>query len=160
MVLVLDDVHVIHDRQCLDALAALGRHVPAGSQLALSARGGPALPPAGLRARGLALEIGSDELRMDEEDAGRLLGAAGVDLPGTELAELVEHAEGWPAGLYLAALSMRARGADAKGVATFAGSDRLMADYLRSELLAHLSPDEVRFLSRTAVLERMSGPAV
>ena len=33
-----------------------------------------------------------------------------------------------------------------------------MADYLRSELLAHLSPEEIRFLTRTAVLERMSGP--
>ena len=157
VVLALDDVHVLHDRQCLDALAALGRHVPEGSQLALSARGGPALSPAALRARGLALEIGPGELRMDAEDAGRLVGAAGVDLPDDELAELIEHAEGWPAGLYLAALSIRAQGAKANAAA-FAGSDRLMVDYLRSELLAHLSPDDVRFLSRTAVLERMSGP--
>ena len=33
-----------------------------------------------------------------------------------------------------------------------------MADYLRSELLAQLSPELVTFLTRTAVLERMSGP--
>ena len=33
-----------------------------------------------------------------------------------------------------------------------------MSDYLRSELLAHLPADDVRFLTRTAVLERMSGP--
>ena len=33
-----------------------------------------------------------------------------------------------------------------------------MSDYLQSELLAHLSADELRFLTRTAVLERMSGP--
>jgi LuxR family transcriptional regulator, maltose regulon positive regulatory protein len=158
VVLVLDDLHVLQDRQGLDALAALGRHVPAGSQLALSARGGPALPEAGLRARGLAFEVGPDDLRMDVEEAGMLLGGAGVDLPGIELAELTERAEGWPAGLYLAALSIRARGAGPEGAATFAGSDRLVADYLRSELLAHLSPDEVRFLSRTAVLEQMSGP--
>ena len=32
-----------------------------------------------------------------------------------------------------------------------------MSDYLESELLEHLSPDELRFLTRTAVLERMSG---
>jgi LuxR family maltose regulon positive regulatory protein len=157
VVLVLDDLHVLHDRQGLDALAALGRHVPAGSQLALSARGHP-LPVGALRTRGLALEVGPDDLRMDAEEAGGLLGAAGVDLAGVELGELIEHAEGWPAGLYLAALSIRARGATTKGGATFAGSDRLVADYLRSELLAHLSPDEVRFLTRTAVLDRMSAP--
>jgi LuxR family transcriptional regulator, maltose regulon positive regulatory protein len=33
-----------------------------------------------------------------------------------------------------------------------------VSDYLRAELLAHVSPDELRFLTRTAVLERMSGP--
>jgi LuxR family maltose regulon positive regulatory protein len=158
VVLVLDDLHLLRDPQGLDAIAALGRHVPAGSQLALSVRGDPPIPAAALRARGLAVEVGPGDLRMDAEDAGRLLGAAGVDLPDAELAELIEHAEGWPAGLYLAALSIRARGAMAKGGSTFAGSDRLVADYLRSELLAHLSPDEVRFLTRTAVLERMSGP--
>jgi LuxR family maltose regulon positive regulatory protein len=158
VVLVLDDLHLLHDRHCLDAVAALTRHVPAGSQLTLSARGGPALPSAALRARGLAIDVGPDELRLDTEGAGRLLGGAGVDLPEVELAELADHAEGWPAGLYLAALSIRTRGASVKSPAAFAGSDRLVADYLRSELLAHLSPDEARFLTRTAVLERMSGP--
>jgi LuxR family transcriptional regulator, maltose regulon positive regulatory protein len=158
VVLVLDDLHLLHDRHCLDAVAALTRHVPAGSQLTLSARGGPALPSAALRARGLAIDVGPDELRLDTEGAGRLLGGAGVDLPEVELAELADHAEGWPAGLYLAALSIRTRGASVRSPAAFAGSDRLVADYLRSELLAHLSPDEARFLTRTAVLERMSGP--
>jgi LuxR family maltose regulon positive regulatory protein len=33
-----------------------------------------------------------------------------------------------------------------------------VSDYLWSELLAHVSADEFRFLTRTAVLERLSGP--
>ena len=40
----------------------------------------------------------------------------------------------------------------------FRGDDRFLADYLRSELLSRLPPDELRFLTRTSVLERMSGP--
>ena len=40
----------------------------------------------------------------------------------------------------------------------FSGDDRLMADYLRTELLARLSDAEVSFLTRTSVLDRMSGP--
>ena len=40
----------------------------------------------------------------------------------------------------------------------FNGEDRFVADYLRSELLAHLPPELVTFLTRTAVLERMCGP--
>jgi LuxR family transcriptional regulator, maltose regulon positive regulatory protein len=83
VVLVLDDLHLLRDRQGLDAIAALGRHVPAGSQLALSVRGDPPLPAAALRARGLAIEVGPDDLRMDAEDAARLLGGAGVTCRGS-----------------------------------------------------------------------------
>ena len=158
LVLVLDDLHLLDNPASLDAIEALTRHVSEGSQMALSARGRPALPLAAVRARGLALEIGPDDLRMDEAEARRLLSAGGLDLADDEIAELTEHAEGWPAGLYLAALSIRARGLRAKSATTFSGSDRLVSDYLRSELLAHLPADDVRFLTRTAVLERMSGP--
>ena len=104
------------------------------------------------------MEIGPDELRMDEAEAGQLLSAAGVNLSDSRVAELTERTEGWAAGLYLAALSIRGSGGNGNGAATFSGSDRLVSDYLQSELLAHLSPDEFRFLTRTAVLERMSGP--
>ncbi len=157
-VLVLDDLHLLDNPACLDAIDALTRHVPTGSQVVLSSRGRPALPLGALRARGLVLEIGTDDLRLDEAQARQLLGAAGVDLPDEDIAEVTEHTEGWSAGLYLAALSIRARGTKVNDVATFSGSDRLVSDYLQSELLAHLSGDELRFLTRTAVLERLSGP--
>jgi len=158
VVLVLDDLHMLDNLQGLDAINALSRHAPPGSQLVLSGRSEPALPQAALQADGLALQIGPDDLRMGAGEAHQLLSAAGVDLEGGEVAELVEHTEGWCAGLYLAALSIRARGTRAKDAATFSGSDRLVADYLRSELLAHLSADEIRFLTRTSVLERLSAP--
>ena len=158
LVLVLDDLHLLDDPAGRDAVAALARHVPEGSQLVLSARGAPALPLGALRARGLTLEIGPDDLRMSETEADQLLRAAGVDLPDDRVVELTERTEGWSAGLYLAALSIRARGAKARDAAAFSGSDRLVSDYLESELLEHLSPDQLRFLTRTAVLERMSGP--
>ena len=157
-VLVLDDLHMLDNRACLDAIATLARHVPEGSQMALSTRSGPVLPLGALRARGLSAEIGSDDLRLDAADAQRLLSAAGVELPEERVAELTEHTEGWAAGLYLAALSSRAQGANAGAAAPISGSDRLVSEYLRSELLAHLSADEFHFLTRTAPLERMSGP--
>ncbi len=116
VVVVLDDLHLLDSRASLDAIEALTRHVPNGSQMALSARGGPVLPLAASRARGLALEIGPDDLRMDEAEAGQLLSAAGLDLPDDRVAELTDQTEGWSAGLYLAALSLRARGHRAKGV--------------------------------------------
>jgi LuxR family transcriptional regulator, maltose regulon positive regulatory protein len=158
VVLVLDDVHLLDNPACLDAVASLTRHVSEGSQMALSARRGPALSLGALRARGVTLEIGPDDLRMDEAEARELLSAAGAGLPDDQVAELTEQTEGWSAGLYLAALSIRAGGVTGERAATFSGSDRVVSDYLRPELLAHVSEDELRFLTRTAVLERMTGP--
>ncbi len=153
-VLVLDDTQTIANVQCRDAIDVLADHLPSGSRLVLSGQIEPARRLARLRARGLVLEIGPDDLRMGAGDADELLRAAGAALPESERAELVERAEGWPAGLYLAALSIRA-GAP---VAAFHGDDRLVADYLREELLARLPATQLRFLMRTSVLERMSPP--
>ena len=69
LVLVLDDLHLLESPAGWDAVAALARHVPEGSQLTLSARGEPALHLGALRAHGLTLEIGQDDLRMTETEA-------------------------------------------------------------------------------------------
>ena len=71
---------------------------------------------------------------------------------------MIERTEGWPVGLYLAALAIKAGGPEATAGLRFSGDDRLMAEYLGSELLSRLSADEVSFLTRTSVLERMCGP--
>jgi LuxR family transcriptional regulator, maltose regulon positive regulatory protein len=125
--------------------------------MVLSGRAQPSRRVGTLRARGLALEIGPDELRMGAEDARGLLNAAEVAFSDTELSELVEKTEGWPAGLYLAALAARASEGKMTG-SSFRGDDPYLSDYLRTELLARLPEDELRFLTRTSVLERMSGP--
>src|SRR3954470_3136576 len=57
VVLGLDDVHAIGNPQCIDAIVTLAGHVAEGSQVALSARDGSALPLGLLRERGLSLEI-------------------------------------------------------------------------------------------------------
>ena len=142
-----------------DELEAWTRALPAGSQLALATRGEPSLPLGSLRAQGMVVELGASELAMTRREAAAMLSMAGVELDPPDLAALLRHTEGWPAALYLAALSIRG-GRDAHGaVAAFAGDDRLMADYLRDEILAQLHAPAVAFLLRTSVLARLSGPA-
>jgi LuxR family transcriptional regulator, maltose regulon positive regulatory protein len=158
VVVVLDDVHLLHDQEGLHALSVLVDHLPQGSQLAVISRDEPPLPLARWRAEGRLAELGPGELAMDPLEAGRLLAAARVELPDGEVAELTRRTEGWPVALYLAALSIKAqapRNGDGVGLC---GRDRFLADYLQSVLLSRLSPTEVQFLTRTAVLDRLSGP--
>ena len=157
LVLALDDLHAVANPSCLDVVAELRRYVPAGSQIAIASREEPPLPLARWRAEGSVCEIGATELRMDEQEAEVLLEAAGVELEAAELSELTERTEGWPAGLYLAALSLQAGGPSSAGPASLNGDDRFVSDYFRLELLSRLPAAEAQFLKYTSVLDRMSG---
>jgi LuxR family transcriptional regulator, maltose regulon positive regulatory protein len=157
LVLVLDDLHAVASRSCLDVLAALVEYVPAGSQIAVASREEPGLPLPRWRAQGLVDEVGVADLRLDQREAGLLLDAAGVQLDTSELSELSERTEGWPAGLYLAALSLQAGAPSPASAVGFAGDDRFVSDYFRAELLDRLPPLEAGFLKYTSVLERMCG---
>ncbi len=156
--LVLDHVELLGNVQCLDAVAELALQLPAGSQLALVSRSRPPLPVGLLRAQGRMVEIGVEDLAMDRLEARGVLEGAGVRVGEVEVGELVRRTEGWPVGLYLAALALQA-GAPKRDVrAGFTGVDRLVADYVWSELLARLPQRTVSFLTRTAVLDRLFGP--
>ena len=158
VVLVLDDVHLLRNCECRAALSVLADHVPGGSRLALAGRAGPPLRIARLRAEGKILEVGPGDLSLTCEEASSLLCEAGAALGEDEVAELHERTEGWPAGLYLAALYLREGGPLANAAVSFGGDDRLVSEYMKSEFLSRVSRRQRVFLTRTAVLERMCGP--
>jgi LuxR family transcriptional regulator, maltose regulon positive regulatory protein len=158
VVLVLDDVHVLRDSECRAALSVLADHVPGGSRLVLAGRTPPPLRIARLRAEGKIAEIGPDDLSLTCDEASALLRNADLALTEEDVAELHEQTEGWPTGLYLAALCLREGGSFAGAAFSFGGDDRLVSDYLESEFLSRISPRQRVFLTRTAVLERMCGP--
>ena len=158
VVLLLDDVHAVHNRECRAALEALAAHVPPGSRLALAGRAQPPLRVARLRAEGRILEIGPEDLSLTSDEASSLLRNAGAALGEDDAAELHRRTEGWPAGLYLAALYLREGGTLASAAVSFGGDDRLVSEYMESEFLSRISRRQRVFLTRTAVLERMSGP--
>ena len=156
--LVVDNLEAVTNRTCLDAITELALGLPAGSQLAIGSRDTLPLPAARLRAQGGILEIGVDDLAMDEHEAASLLEGAGIEPVDEHVRELVMRTEGWPVGLYLAALAMKAGSPHTDVGSTFTGEDRFVGDYLRSEFLDRLSPTEVSFLTRTSILDRMCGP--
>ena len=156
--LVLDHYEVLTNQDCRDAVAELALGLPVGSQLAIATRGAPPLPMARLRVARGVVEVGVDDLALDASEARGLLEAAGVRLGEADQGKLIERTEGWPVGLYLAALAIKAGAPEETTGLRFSGDDRLMAEYLGSELLSRLSEGEVSFLTRTSVLERMCGP--
>ena len=156
--LVLDDVHVLRNRECRSALSVLADHVPGGSRLALAGRAEPPLRIARLRAEGKVLEIGPGDLSLTPEEASSLLRNVLPAVGQDDVTELHRRTEGWPAGLYLAALYLKEGGSLPRAAASFGGDDRFVSDYMESEFFTRISRRQRAFLTRTAVLERMCGP--
>jgi ATP/maltotriose-dependent transcriptional regulator MalT len=134
-------------------------YLPNGVCVAIATRTEPPLQVPRLRARGQLVEVDADELRFSRSEAGVLLNELlGLELADEDVAALHQRAEGWPAAVYLAALSLRSRDDRHEFIARFAGDDRHIVDYLGEEVLADLDPDTRELLLRTSILERVSGP--
>jgi LuxR family maltose regulon positive regulatory protein len=157
--LVLDDYHVIRDHSCHGQVASFLSHLPATVQLVLVTRADPPLPLARLRAAGQLTEVRARELRFTAAQAAALVRTvANVDLLESDLADLVDRTEGWPGGVYLAALSLRGRSSPTDFVRQFNGGNRYIVDFLAEEVLAR-QPERIRqFMTRTAILGRFCAP--
>jgi len=155
---ILDHVEAVTNRQCLNTIAEFALRLPPGWQLALASRTVVPLPTARLRALGGIFEVTADDLAMGPLEAGSLLKGAGVDAEEASLRDLLQRTEGWPTGLYIAALAIKSGTRQSDVGFTFTGDDMYMGDYLRSELLDRISAAEASFLVRTSVLDRMCGP--
>jgi LuxR family maltose regulon positive regulatory protein len=156
-VLVLDGADLLESQESVDAVSTLAEQIPDGSTLALAGRAQPRVGVARLRAAARLFEIGPEQLALSHREAHLLLRATGLELTDAEVAELVARTEGWPAGLYLAALMLRGRDTSEDRPMSITGENRYVAEYLRSEHLSDLEPDTRTFLMRSSVLGRLCG---
>ncbi len=159
LVLILDDYQLLTGAPAHGLVAALLAQMPASLHVVIATRADPVLPLGRLRAIGALEEIRSDQLRFDSGEADAFLNATlELGLDRWSLDTLEERTEGWPAGLYLAALSLRNKSDRARFVSEFAGSSRHIVDYLSAEVLDGLAPDDRTFLLATSILGRLNGP--
>jgi LuxR family transcriptional regulator, maltose regulon positive regulatory protein len=159
IVLALDDFQNI-DGRVHDSLDLFLSRLPSNVTLVLSTRADPSvIPLATLRARGQLLELRAVDLCFSEdEEAAFLNDNVGLGLDPDTLAALHERTEGWPAGVYLASLSLRDAENPVEFVAGFGGSNRHVVDYLTEVVLDSLDPRRKRFLLETSILESITAP--
>jgi LuxR family transcriptional regulator, maltose regulon positive regulatory protein len=110
-----------------------------------------------LRLEGELTEVRTQDLRFTLAETRALFESARVQLPEAALALLYERAEGWAAGLRLAALSLAAHPDPGRFAREFSGSERTVAEYLLAEVLERQPEPVRRLLLRTSVCERVNG---
>jgi LuxR family transcriptional regulator, maltose regulon positive regulatory protein len=157
--LVLDDYQCVTQDDCHESVAFFAEHLPENVHLIISSRSDPRLPLGRLRARGEMGEIRTEQLAFSEEDAATLLNEImGLDVDPDDLLLLMNSTEGWPAGIYLASLTLQHREDKHDYIESFGGSSRYVVDLLGEEVLARLSEEVREFLLKTSVLRTMTGP--
>lgn len=156
IVLVLDDFHYVRSATCHEQVEFLVEHLPAQAHLVIATRSDPGLRLGRLRAGGGLLEIRADDLAFTAAETSRLLASVHVTLDVDSLSLLMERTEGWPAGLYLASLSLARRPDPASFVRSFSGSNRFIGDYLTEEVLSRHPAPVREFLVTVSILDRFS----
>ena len=157
VVLVLDDLHAIRDEVCLAGLFHFVDRLPPTARILATARHDPSVRLGRLRASRLLGEVRAADLAFTPAEARALLvDQEGIPLADEDIAGLVERIEGWPAGLYLAALWLRGVDEPAAAVRTFGADHGQVADYLAGEVIDVLEERQREFLLQVAVLDRFS----
>lgn len=157
LVLVIDDYHLIDSQPIHTAVDYLLDHLPPQMHLVLLSRSDPPLSLSRLRVRRQMTEIRARDLRFTTAEAAQFLNSVmDLSLSAAEVATLERRTEGWIAGLQLAAHSLQLQENQANFLATFAGDDRYVADYLLEEVLYRQPARLQTFLLRTSILARFN----
>ncbi len=156
--IVVDDFDNVRAAECNEQIDFFVKHLPANAHLVLITRADPDLRLGRIRAAGQLSEIRADKLAFDLDEASSLLVADGVQLSTDGLSELMRRTEGWPAGLYLAALSLTGRADPIEFVRHFSGNNRFIGDYLTEEVLSRQSDEVRQFILDMSIVDRFTAP--
>ena len=156
VILVLDDYHLVHNREVHTLLELLVEHLPLQVHLVLICRSDPPLPHVRWLAKGRLNELRGSDLRFTLEETEVFL----THMLGSEAARetagaLDERTEGWIAVLRLAAVSLRGI-SDRASFLKCLDSDaaRSISTYLVGEILAQQAHAVQELLERMSILEQ------
>jgi LuxR family transcriptional regulator, maltose regulon positive regulatory protein len=159
-ILVLDDYHTVHGKEVHDLLNHLVRHWPEKLHLVLLSRISPPIPLDSLRARGMIRDIRTRDLRFTVDEMTEYLRQSQAEavLSQADLRLIEGRFEGWPAGLRLAALSLRSEGSQESILLALSHENPNIEGYLVDEVLSHQLPAIHTFLLKTSILDRFCAP--
>jgi LuxR family maltose regulon positive regulatory protein len=153
--IVVDDCDDAAGPEELTRLAQTARTSGTGTRLVLACRGNLDLPLPRWRMDGRLAEISGTDLAFTVDETADLFAGHGLILPWLAVAELHARAEGWPAGLRLAAMALQHNPDPAQILAGSAAIESV-ADYLAAEVLGRLDPCTRRALAEMSVAERLT----
>ncbi|MEV0902267.1 helix-turn-helix transcriptional regulator, partial [Actinoplanes sp. NPDC049802] len=152
IVLILDGASQLPGREWASGLEFLLSHVDR-LRVVLTGRWDPPLPLYRYRLAGELHELRTADLAFTPAEAATLMRLHGVDLGPAEMSALLEHTEGWAAGIRLCACALQGSADASRLVKTISGDESTIAEYFIGEVLRLQAPPVRRFLLETSVLD-------
>ncbi|GAA4408174.1 hypothetical protein GCM10023168_25150 [Fodinibacter luteus] len=155
--LVIEDLHALTNAELVHDLGRLVCALPASTRAVVTSRRDPPWAVHTVRVEDRLVELRSADLAFGTEDGQALLvNLLGRPLTREQAGALLTRTDGWAVGLQLAAISLRDSPDLDSSIEAFAGSHRLVAEYLVGEVLDQQDPQVRRFLLQTSVLGWLS----
>jgi len=160
-VIVLDDYHLITNDYIHCCVKFLIENSPPLLHMVIITRQDPPFTLSKWRVRNQITEIRHDDLRFTDEEATKFFhNTMELNLSASQIACLNHKAEGWAAGLQLAALSIKGqeRQRIEDFIHLFDGDNKYVVDYFFEEILQSQEEEIKQFLQKTAILSRFCAP--
>ncbi|WP_336882445.1 LuxR C-terminal-related transcriptional regulator [Rhodococcus globerulus] len=153
LLLVLDDVHHLHDGLAVAALDQLLAQMPPNLSIVLAARYEPPLTLHTLALEGRLTRLEAADLAFDFHETRALVEQYDLDMEPEHLALIEQTTQGWGALIRLAAQYIAEREDRDQALHEFTHTPRPVSDFLVGEVLAALSDRLQIFLMSTAVVD-------
>ena len=153
VVIVIDDVQFAS--AAAPSLTTLIERLPSGCRVIVGSRTEPQLALHRLRAHGQLIELRDAELRLTRAEVADVMLAFAINLNETDVELLTARTDGWPAGVQMAAVSLRDEAVPDLFLTEFAKTPRSITDFLGTEVLERQPPEILDFLLATSILEQL-----
>ncbi|MGC8119049.1 LuxR C-terminal-related transcriptional regulator [Marinobacter sp. VGCF2001] len=160
--LVVDDYHVIQDDALHRQLAWFLDYLPPGMLVTLASRTEPPLPLARWRVRRQVQDIHPGLLAFSEQECGEFFRSTmAMSFSEEDIRAICRKTEGWVAAMQLSALSGKSDAVTpghSSHTPSGAADNRLISDYVLTEVLEQLPEELKNFLLETACCTRLCAP--
>jgi ATP/maltotriose-dependent transcriptional regulator MalT len=155
--LILDDLHFAENSQTIALIKEILNASPANLAVIISSRFVPNMDVSTLRVRGLLLELGTEDLCFDAEEANKYLNDV-VHFPVSisEIEALNRHASGWPLGLQAAAIALTQIGCTHAFFDQYDAKSADLSKFFGTNVFADLEPRLKKFTLEIAQLDIFS----
>lgn len=155
VMMMFDDLQHLTHPHVVSAMRCLIQYAPAHVHFALGTRTALPLLPAHLLAQDEVAELGLEDLAFTEAESEVFLHEQLGRIDKREARILHDMTEGWVAGLQLFALKLKAQ-RDAPTQHVPLHDPEAFSSYFETELLAHMTPEDLNLLTRMSVCNPVS----